>query len=87
MYDNYYLKAQEIIKGGERDCFAVVSMDAVLNRLNLWKSLLPEVDVFYAVKSNPNPEILKTLFNAGTSFDCASSAEIQTMLDIGAKPS
>ncbi len=36
---------------------------------------LPDVQVYYAIKANPNPEIIKTLFDAGASFDVASMQE------------
>jgi ornithine decarboxylase len=36
---------------------------------------LPRVQVYYAVKANPDPAIVKTLFDAGASFDVASMPE------------
>ena len=36
---------------------------------------LPKVQAYYAVKANPAPEILRTLYQAGASFDVASLAE------------
>ena len=37
-----------------------------------WKSALPTVTPFYAVKCNEDPALLKTLAALGTGFDCAS---------------
>jgi ornithine decarboxylase len=45
-----------------------------------------DIKPFYAVKCNPNPNILKRLFELGCGFDCASANEIQAVLDIGASP-
>jgi ornithine decarboxylase len=36
---------------------------------------LPRVQAYYAVKANPDPAIVKTLFDAGASFDVASMPE------------
>ena len=50
------------------------------NRLNqairLWKTQLPTVKPFYAVKCNPEPQLLKNLCSAGVGFDCASEREL-----------
>ena len=45
-------------------------------------NLLPRVRPFYAVKSNPNPTIIKTLAILGAGFDCASKNEIKQVLEI-----
>lgn len=42
----------------------------------LWfKEKLPRVQAYYAVKANANPEIVKTLYKMGASFDVASFPE------------
>ncbi|MBN1664924.1 MAG: type III PLP-dependent enzyme [Deltaproteobacteria bacterium] len=40
-----------------------------------FKKCLPRVQCYYAVKANSHPEIIKTLFNEGSSFDVASYNE------------
>ncbi len=47
---------------------------------------LPDSAIFYAVKANPAPEILRLLASLGSNFDCASVAEIEMALDAGATP-
>ena len=42
--------------------------------------------MFYAVKANPAPEILKVLAEMGSSFDVASIVETQAVLAAGATP-
>lgn len=37
----------------------------------------PKVQVYYAVKANPDPEIIRTLYLEGSSFDVASWPEFQ----------
>ena len=51
-----------------------------------WTEALPHVQPYYAVKCNPTPEILRTLATMGSSFDCASPAEIRQVLDLGVEP-
>ena len=40
-----------------------------------FKKHLPRVQAYYAVKANPDPGIVRTLFKAGASFDVASMPE------------
>jgi len=40
-----------------------------------FKKNLPRVQCYYAVKANSHPEIIKTLFLEGSSFDVASYNE------------
>ena len=40
-----------------------------------FKEALPRVQAYYAVKANSNPEIVKTLYDMGASFDVASFPE------------
>ena len=46
-----------------------------------FKKRLPKVQVYYAIKANSEPEIIKTLYNEGSSFDVASIAELRLVLD------
>jgi ornithine decarboxylase len=49
---------------------------AVLRRnYAVFRKYLPRVQAYYAVKANPDPAIVKTLFEAGSSFDVASMPE------------
>jgi ornithine decarboxylase len=55
----------------------VVVVDHATIRRNYasFKRHLPKVQAYYAVKANPAPEIVRTLYRAGASFDVASLAE------------
>lgn len=44
-----------------------------------FKKYLPRVQAYYAVKSNPHPEIVKTLYKLGASFDVASMPEFEVV--------
>lgn len=46
-----------------------------------FKKFLPRVQAYYAVKANSEPEIVKTFYKAGASFDVASMAEFRLVYD------
>ena len=48
-------------------------------------NILGKICPFYAVKCNPDPEIIKTLALLGAGFDCASKSEIETVINVGVK--
>lgn len=54
----------------------------------LWFRLLPRVEPFYAVKCNPHPAVLQTLWRIWKEtgiggFDCASPPEIDRVISLG----
>jgi len=51
-----------------------------------WENLFPYIKPHYAVKCNPDIEILRTLAKVGASFDCASPAEIASVLSLKVNP-
>jgi len=62
----------------------VVDLDIVRDNFHAFRKALPESRIYYAVKANPAPEILRLLASLGSSFDTASVAEIEMALDAGA---
>jgi len=53
----------------------VVDHDALRRNYATFKKHLPRIQAYYAVKANPDPAIVKTLYKAGASFDVASMPE------------
>jgi ornithine decarboxylase len=53
----------------------VVDHEELRRNYATFKKYLPRVQAYYAVKANPDPAIVKTLFDAGASFDVASMPE------------
>jgi ornithine decarboxylase len=53
----------------------VIDHDGLRRNYAMFKKYLPRVQAYYAVKANPNPAIVRTLFEAGASFDVASMPE------------
>ncbi|MBX6324251.1 MAG: type III PLP-dependent enzyme [Rhodospirillaceae bacterium] len=64
----------------------VVDLEVVKQRYLELKELLPLARIFYAVKANPAPEVLRLLVGLGASFDAASRGEIELCLEAGAPP-
>ena len=62
----------------------VVDRDVVRTNYEAFARAMPDSRVYYAVKANPAPEILKLLAELGSCFDCASLAEIDMALAAGA---
>jgi len=63
--------------------FYVLDLEPVVSRFLAWRTSLPCVEPHYAVKCNPNPVLLKTLFALGAGFDCASSDEMDRVMALG----
>ena len=59
----------------------VVDHDELRRNYAMFKKYLPRVQAYYAVKANPNPAIVKTLFDAGASFDVASMPEFRIVYE------
>ncbi len=64
----------------------VMDLDVVRANYQAFRKSLPHSDVFYAVKANPAPEVLRALAHQGSNFDCASPAEIEQVLAVGVTP-
>lgn len=72
---------------GEEDAFYVADMGEVYRQHLRWKMNLGRVRPFFAVKCNPDPEVLRLMAKLGNGFDCASKAEIDMALETGVDPS
>ena len=59
----------------------VIDHEKIRQNYREFKKLLPHVQVYYAVKANSNPGIVKTLFDAGCSFDVASMPEFMIVYE------
>jgi len=64
----------------------VVDLEVVRENYLAFAKALPDSKVFYAVKANPAPDILKLLVELGSCFDVASVSETEAVLAAGAAP-
>src|ERR1035438_7917808 len=59
----------------------VVDHDALRRNYREFRKYLPRVQAYYAVKANPLPEIVRTLYREGASVDVASMPEFNIVYD------
>ncbi len=80
-------RIREFLKTRENDgpCL-VLDIDVVRDNYQAFAKALPDTRVFYAVKANPAPEVLKLLAELGSCFDVASITETEMVLAAGCTP-
>ncbi len=59
----------------------VIDHDLVRSNYAAFRKHLPKVQAYYAVKANPAPEIIRTLYHEGASFDVASLQEFMLVYE------
>ncbi|KQP76521.1 ornithine decarboxylase [Methylobacterium sp. Leaf111] len=62
----------------------VLDLEVVRDNYTAFARALPDTRVFYAVKANPAPEVLRLLAEMGSCFDTASVVEVEMALAAGA---
>ena len=87
MFDDAEYEMCDIIKNfiektSSLNSFFLIDIGAIFRRYKLWKKNLPRVEMFYAVKCNPDKVILRTLADLGVGFDVASKEEISMVKDL-----
>ncbi|MGZ9809713.1 type III PLP-dependent enzyme [Pseudoroseicyclus sp. H15] len=64
----------------------ILDIDRVEEQYRGLKAGLGRADIHYAVKANPQREVLERLISLGSHFDAASKGEVELCLSLGAKP-
>ena len=59
----------------------VVDHEKIRQNFREFKKYMPNVQIYYAVKANSNPDIVHTLFQTGCSFDVASMPEFMVVYE------
>ena len=59
----------------------VIDHDIIRRNYAEFRKHLPKVQAYFAVKANPAPEIVRTLYKAGASFDVASLPEFMLVYE------
>lgn len=62
--------------------FYALSVSRLASQTLLWNAEVPDVKPFYAVKCNPDPNLVKRLAKVGFGFDCASKKELEDILPV-----
>ncbi|XP_011645833.1 ornithine decarboxylase 2-like [Pogonomyrmex barbatus] len=63
--------------------FYIMDIGDIINKHREWITKIPRVVPHYAIKCNPDPNIIKLLVALNTSFDCASEQEIRQVMQYG----
>lgn len=64
----------------------IIDPEMVKTRYKSLCSKFNDIQVFYAVKANPNPEIVKLAAKLGSNFDVASRYELDMLIGLGIEP-
>ncbi len=80
-----FLRARRLDGREDGPCL-VVDLEVVRDNYNAFAKALPDTRVFYAVKANPDRQVLELLARLGSCFDTASVVEIEQALEAGATP-
>ena len=57
----------------------IIDHDKIRENYREFKKRLPNVQIYFAIKANSHPEIVKTMFDLGASFDVASFPEFMAV--------
>ncbi|RAL66961.1 hypothetical protein DID88_007743 [Monilinia fructigena] len=76
----------DVCEADDEAAFFVADLGEVYRQHMRWKKNLPRVKPFYAVKCNPDPQVIRLLAELGAGFDCASKGEIEQVLKMGVDP-
>lgn len=64
----------------------VLSLEQIEKNYSFLREHLPQVKLYYAVKSNPEPRLVQRLIDLGACFDVASDGEMRQMNEFGVAP-
>lgn len=64
----------------------LIRKSVLAKQLHRFRTHLPNVTPYYAIKANPHPEVIKTFLKLGSHFDVASANEMNLVLSLGASP-
>ena len=59
----------------------IIDHEKIRKNYREFREKLPDVQAYFAVKANSNPEIIKTMYDMGASFDVASFPEFMLVHD------
>ena len=66
--------------------FLVVDTATVGQQYDELADVFPGASIYYAIKANPSPEVIALLRDRGSSFDIASTYELDRVLELGVSP-
>jgi len=66
--------------------FLIINLNRVEEKYDELQHCMPFAKIYYAVKANPNNEVLKILIAKGACFDIATIYELDQILALGVSP-
>ncbi|KAF7993922.1 hypothetical protein HCN44_011191 [Aphidius gifuensis] len=70
-------------RNDQDDPFYIFDVEDIVKKHKQWLTKMPRIVPHFAVKSNPDPTVIKILAALNASFDCASMQEIQLVMNMG----
>jgi ornithine decarboxylase len=74
-----------ISKYNLQESFYIVDLKTLASKIHEWNSHLPNIQPFYALKCNPDRQMINVMIKNGLGFDAASRYEIDHVLRCGGK--
>ncbi|MCP5273517.1 MAG: type III PLP-dependent enzyme [Burkholderiales bacterium] len=74
---------KEKLLHGYNKPFLILDSNLIRQKTRRFMAAMPRVHPHYAVKANPDRRVLKTLIEEGASFEIASIAELDQLLELG----
>ncbi|HUM72456.1 MAG TPA: type III PLP-dependent enzyme, partial [Chloroflexota bacterium] len=62
--------------------FLLVDLDKARQKYRMLRAALPDADIFYAMKPNPESRIIAALLDEGCGVEVASQAELCQVLSL-----
>jgi len=66
--------------------YYVFDRNTIRSNIDKFKELLPGINIHYAMKSNPHPDVLKTIHKYGSGFEIASTNELKQLKKLKVLP-
>jgi ornithine decarboxylase len=83
--DAEWKRVLDFSKDLETPCL-VVDLNTIKLNFSRLKGFFPYCDIYYAVKANPEKEVVSLLAGLGANFDIASRPELDMVLGLGVAP-
>jgi len=81
--EHFHISPDSLLQLAETEGTPLLAIDhqELRNNFSRFRKHLPRVQAYYAIKANPDPAIVKTLFDAGASFDVSSIEEFNLVYE------
>ncbi|WP_455382969.1 type III PLP-dependent enzyme [Salinispira pacifica] len=86
MSSERFQRIKEFAKDKETPCL-IIDLEAVRRKYLEIRNVLPFAQIYYAVKANPDDQVISLLNELGSCFDVATRYELDQLLRLGVDPS